>query len=210
VNARSPETPTIAPIVALDIGNVCVCLQPEQCAQAFGFADMREMAGRHPGLWQAAAELETGQIDDAAFFARVAAAVGNSMTIAQAQAAWKMLIGPEMHGMAALVEELLARNLQLVFFSDISTTHLQLVRRRLSFAEAVKNAIVSYKVGACKPDARMYEAMEQQFCGGGVPCLYLDDKPENINAARQRGWQAHVFTDTATARSFVAEGLRTC
>ncbi|NND98595.1 MAG: HAD family phosphatase [Pirellulaceae bacterium] len=51
-------------------------------------------------------------------------------------------------------------------------------------------AILSYEVGAMKPDGRIYAAAEQK---AGVPperILFLDDKHENVDAAISRGWNA--------------------
>ena len=42
----------------------------------------------------------------------------------------------------------------------------------------------------------------ESFCGGDVPCLYLDDKLCNIEAGRARGWnsvQVHAIGDVVLA-----------
>ena len=39
----------------------------------------------------------------------------------------------------------------------------------------------------------MFEAFEKRF---GVPALYVDDRKELIEAARKRGWNAIVFTNS--------------
>jgi FMN phosphatase YigB (HAD superfamily) len=65
--------------------------------------------------------------------------------------------------------------------------------QRLSFAERVPDAVLSYEVGEHKPHAAMFETMERQFCNGGVPLLYADDLEINVRAARERGWTAHLF-----------------
>ena len=50
--------------------------------------------------------------------------------------------------------------------------------------------ILSYEVGAMKPDPRIYEAAEQSARTPAGNILFIDDKQENIDAARKRGWQA--------------------
>jgi HAD superfamily hydrolase (TIGR01509 family) len=50
--------------------------------------------------------------------------------------------------------------------------------------------ILSYEVGSMKPDRRIYETAE---AAAGVPTdriLFIDDKHENVDAARRRGWKA--------------------
>jgi glucose-1-phosphatase len=50
--------------------------------------------------------------------------------------------------------------------------------------------ITSFEVGAMKPDAAIYQAAEEACAVPAERILFLDDKPENTAAARQRGWQA--------------------
>lgn len=50
--------------------------------------------------------------------------------------------------------------------------------------------IVSYEVGAMKPDPRIYAAAETLAGVEPTRILFLDDKQENIDAAVQRGWNA--------------------
>lgn len=64
--------------------------------------------------------------------------------------------------------------------------------------------IVSYEVGAMKPDDAIYHAAEQ---GAGIiseGLLFLDDKPENVAAARNRGWQAEHCFGGAEAQRVIA------
>lgn len=71
--------------------------------------------------------------------------------------------------------------------NDLATTH---VRRNFPFFSNFDGYILSYKVGAMKPDARIYEALEQMSGKRGPEILYFDDRPENIEAGADRGWQA--------------------
>ncbi len=50
--------------------------------------------------------------------------------------------------------------------------------------------VLSYEVGAMKPRTLIYEVAER---AAGVPAehiLFIDDKPENVEAATERGWHA--------------------
>jgi HAD superfamily hydrolase (TIGR01509 family) len=40
-----------------------------------------------------------------------------------------------------------------------------------------------------KPDAKLYEVVETHCGRRGSDLLYVDDRPENIEAAAARGWQ---------------------
>ena len=112
---------------------------------------------------------------------------------------WNSMIGPDIPGMADAVRSLLARGgYRFVFFSNTSAMHLMQVLRMCSFCHLVTGGVFSYEAGTMKPDPGMYEAFEKTY---GVPCLYFDDRKENVEAALRRGWPARVFT---SSESFLA------
>ncbi len=41
-----------------------------------------------------------------------------------------------------------------------------------------------------KPDAKIYEALEELTGRRGAEIVYLDDRPENVAGGAARGWQA--------------------
>jgi len=49
-----------------------------------------------------------------------------------------------------------------------------------------------------KPDARIYEVCRRRMGFAAEEILFVDDKPENIEAARACGLQGLVFTDAAS------------
>ncbi|MBT8408998.1 MAG: HAD family phosphatase [Alphaproteobacteria bacterium] len=61
-----------------------------------------------------------------------------------------------------------------------------------------------------KPDPRIYQAVESQSAVPPERLLFADDRPANIDAARARGWQTHLFeAPDGWARRLVAEELLT-
>lgn len=85
----------------------------------------------------------------------------------------------------------------LYVLSNTNDIHIQWVREHVKglgvadfetrFFEEV---FYSYELGFVKPEAGIYEAVEK---GIGLPeelILFVDDKAENVAAARARGWQA--------------------
>ncbi len=193
-----------APILALDIGNVCLHVELQDLLAEMGFQSMAEFDsfdpdGAIPALCLA---LENGSLAAADFLQQFGAALPQPQPPARARRTWEALIGEEIDGMADLVRDAKAAGLNIVLMSDICTIHYDLVWQRLSFTDVIDGAVLSCQVGALKPEPPMYEAMEQQFGGGRAPLLFADDKEPNVAAARKRGWAAHVFRGTV--------GLREC
>ena len=46
-----------------------------------------------------------------------------------------------------------------------------------------------------KPDALAYDAVEKTTGYSGSELLYIDDRPENIEAGAARGWKTILHTD---------------
>ena len=63
------------------------------------------------------------------------------------------------------------------------------IRKNFPFFNNFDGYILSYEVGAMKPDAKIYEALEKMAGKRGSDVLYLDDRLENISAGAARGWQ---------------------
>ena len=47
-----------------------------------------------------------------------------------------------------------------------------------------------------KPDAAFYEMLETETGFSGEEIIFFDDRQANIDAAKARGWQAHLFTSS--------------
>lgn len=186
----------VAPVVAVDIGNVCFRIEPERSLRALGFRDFAEIRRQAPQLLAWGHALETGELTLADFVARAGTLLPAPITEAQAADALNSLIREEIPGMGQQVERLVDLGYRPVFLSDIAPPQYAHVRRELSFAHLIPEAVVSYEVGATKPHAAMYERFEREHCEGGVPALYIDDRANNVAAAEGRGWRAITFRDT--------------
>lgn len=59
----------------------------------------------------------------------------------------------------------------------------------------------SYSVGHRKPSGEYYDAVTVAL--GTLPeqIIFWDDSAENVTAAREAGWTAHLFTDAADFRA---------
>ncbi len=182
-------------ILALDIGNVCLRLRPERCFGRFGYKAITEVPSELLMVFQ---QLETGRIDEAAFFGEIRRILNLKIDDAALRDLWCAILGEPMPGMAALVRDLVAADIQPVFLSDISTLHLDYFRRNYPVTEWVPDGIYSFVVGACKPSPAMYAAFEADF---GKPVLYVDDRPACLEGAAPFGWPTHLFQDAETLRA---------
>lgn len=183
--------PAPAPVLALDIGNVCIALQPTECANVFGYPSIEALLTAHPRMGAWTVLLETGRMSETEYTRRLANETG--LPEERVIAAMELVLGPELPGLIGFLKAAVEAELRPVFLSDVSTLHHRMLLERLTFLHLIEGAVLSYEVGCQKPAAGMYEAMERSYCDGRPPALYLDDKLENIQAAQQRGWNCYHF-----------------
>ncbi len=68
---------------------------------------------------------------------------------------------------------------------------------------------VSCNIGMKKPDADIYDYVETVSGLSGGEIFFIDDKQENTDVAKERGWQVHTFNrfDPATSVQSLEEQL---
>jgi glucose-1-phosphatase len=109
----------------------------------------------------------------------------------------------EMPEMIALHAELRRKEIPTFIFSNTNDLAITHVRRRFPFFSNFDGYILSYEIGAMKPHAKIYEALEHLSGKRGAEILYLDDRKENVEAGAARGWQVIHQTDPAKSRAEV-------
>jgi len=93
---------------------------------------------------------------------------------------------------------------RLVLLSNTSVSHYEFVRRNFRVLEPFDDLVLSFEVGAMKPQPAIYEAALTMIECPPEHCFYTDDIPAYVEAGRRFGLQAEVFTDAATLRKQLA------
>jgi FMN phosphatase YigB (HAD superfamily) len=108
----------------------------------------------------------------------------------------------ELPEMIALHAELRACGVPTFILSNTNDIAISHIRRRFPFFANFDGYVFSYECAALKPHARIYEITEQRTGCRGAEILFLDDKPENVEAAAQRGWQTicHASAEASGAK----------
>lgn len=88
-------------------------------------------------------------------------------------------------------------------FSNTNDLAVEHIRRNFPFFSNFDGYILSYEVGAMKPDGKIYEALERMAGKRGGEILYLDDRQENVDAGAARGWQVILQTDPDKSRAAI-------
>ncbi len=107
--------------------------------------------------------------------------------------------------MVAMQAELRARGVPTFIFSNTNDLAIEYVRRAFPFFGGFDGYVLSYEHGSMKPDAPLYEVVERVTGRREGAILYLDDRPENVEAGAARGWRAVAHHDPEVSRKRVLE-----
>jgi HAD superfamily hydrolase (TIGR01509 family) len=82
------------------------------------------------------------------------------------------------------------QGLRCYAFSNTNELAAEHIKRTFPFYANFDGRVLSFEHGVMKPDARIYEVLEEMAGRRGADIVYLDDRPENVAAGAARGWQA--------------------
>jgi FMN phosphatase YigB (HAD superfamily) len=182
-----------------DLGNVLLYFShARMCRQMAEVAGVEEEQVRHV-LFDSGLEIayERGELSTEAFYERFCQAIGRRPDFARLALAANDIFEVNV-GMKAVIGSLLAAGCRLGLLSNTSELHFNFYAdgRYALIPDAFEQLALSFKLGAVKPEAAMYEAAAQL---AGVPpaeIFFTDDVLANVDGAREAGFDAVQYTST--------------
>jgi HAD superfamily hydrolase (TIGR01509 family) len=181
---KSPE------VVVFDLGKVLLDFDYQKAARkiavhgAFSADAIRtaiDQSHLHIGF-------ETGRITPEDFLAEAISLTGFKGEAAEFEKIFCEIFEP-IPPMIEFHAALRKRKFPTFIFSNTNTLQLNYIRRTYPFFSGFDDYILSYEHGAMKPQAKLYEVVEEKTSRRGAEILYIDDRAENVDAGAARGWQ---------------------
>jgi len=123
---------------------------------------------------------------------------------------WIEMASPEIPYSSKLLRMIRAKGVPVYALTNFGVESFAYAQSVYPVLNEFDQAFVSGELRMMKPDAAIYEALER---GTGVApegLLFADDRPDNVAAARARGWNAHLFEGPeGWAAALVAHGVLT-
>jgi 2-haloacid dehalogenase len=196
--------------VLFDIGNVLIEWQPER------FFDRVIGVDRRVAFFAAVPILEMNDRVDAGvnFQDAVAGVIVAHPNWADELAMWRdrwiEMASPTIDHSVRLLRALRRAGHPVFALSNFGNETFQIAQRIYPFLDEFDRRFISAELGMSKPDAAIYQWVEAECAMPQNTLLFTDDRPENIVAARERGWQTHLFDGPdGWAARLVREGLLT-
>ena len=184
-------TMNVPKVVVFDLGKVLVDFDYRIAAAKIAprakltLEQVRHAMDHSPLLYR----FETGLMTNEEFAVEVCAICGFSGTMDEFYEAFADIFS-EIQPMIAMQAALRANGIPTCIFSNTNGVAIGHIRRCFPFFANFDHYILSYEIGAMKPDAKIYAAVERALGQTGDAIVYLDDRAENIQGGLDRGWRA--------------------
>jgi putative hydrolase of the HAD superfamily len=123
--------------------------------------------------------------------------------IAEMETLMWLRVNPEM---LALAREIKAHGVRTAILSNIPHDLLVAVRK-FGWLDEFQVKIWSCELGIVKPDPAIYRSCLDALDCRAQRALFLDDRANNVEAARALGMEAHIFESAEQARAIVSAGF---
>jgi HAD superfamily hydrolase (TIGR01509 family) len=139
------------------------------------------------------AEHESGRLEGRELLANIVALTGGQVSVEAAHAAWNGMfeLQPRMVDLATRLSE----RYRVHLLSNVGELHWTYLTRTYGLDRIGHGALTSFEAGVMKPHAGIYLEAERRFGLEPAATVFIDDRTENIEAARARGWAGIVHTD---------------
>jgi FMN phosphatase YigB (HAD superfamily) len=193
--------------VVFDVGGVLLELRYEPFIRYLADAgiDMRDLPG-----WLARVDLaghERGEHTGEQLLSRIAALANRPLDPDDMRARWLDMFDRS-EQMFALATGLMA-DYRVHLLSNAGDLHWNHLHRLHGLDSLVHGACASFRVGAIKPESRIYRKAEAMFGLDPAATVFIDDLAPNVVGARECGWHAiHHTSPAATRAQLKALGVR--
>ncbi|MCU0780955.1 MAG: HAD family phosphatase [Akkermansiaceae bacterium] len=188
-------------LLDLDFATPLARLLPPDCANPLATLTVL-LEKRH--------DLESGAMSADDYIAWALQATRSTATPEEFISAWRAIFTP-IEPMWATVGALSAAGHRLILFSNTNSIHCPWVFAEFPQFSLFPEAVLSFEVGAIKPQPAIYQYAIDRHGLDPDRTLYIDDLPENIATGRAFGFRCWLYdlTRHGAFEQWLAEELRT-
>jgi HAD superfamily hydrolase (TIGR01509 family) len=189
-------------VVVFDLGKVLLDFDYTRAAQGIASKgtvtaqEVKDLINQTPLLLR----YETGLMSKVEFYEAIRSATGFTGDVEEFGRIFGDIFEP-MPEMIELHGALRKKGIPTFIFSNTSELAVAHIRKAFPFFNEFNGYILSYEHGAMKPQTKLYEVVEQKTGHRREKIIYIDDRPENIEAGAARDWQVILQETPAKSRA---------
>lgn len=179
--------------VIFDIGNVLIEWQPERFFDAKIGEDRRRAMFAAVDLHGINDEVDRGSNFRDTIYAAADANPEFADEIRMWHDHWIELAAPAIPQSVRILRALRAKGITVFALTNFGIQTFEIAEPVYPFLGEFDRRYISGHMGVIKPDVEIYERLEADCGVDPTTLLFADDRIDNINAAKARGWQTHLF-----------------
>ena len=140
----------------------------------------------YPSISKLMQEYETGKIGAPAFHERLVDDLGVDLSFDDFITSSNEAIEPGDDGIESIVRSL-GEEYRLAILSNTNPVHFDHIKKKYTIIGLFEHILLSYEIGVMKPAVLAYEKLIAATSKSPQKHLFIDDRIENINAAKELG-----------------------
>jgi putative hydrolase of the HAD superfamily len=185
-----------APFVFFDLGNVLVHFDHEIAVKQLAAASGRSTSEVRRAVFdsQLQERYETGLVTSQEFVREVNQALNCELAETDVLEAISAIFDLNKNILPVL-EHLRSERIPMGLLSNTCPAHWDWILRQQWTIPGnwFECCVLSYEIRSMKPDPTIYEVCESKSLRDPNDLFFTDDRPENVQAANQRGWTTCLF-----------------
>ena len=193
--------------IIFDFGNVLVQWHPELVyGDYFGDEAKAWWFLRHVADMDWRQRIDAGESVDGCIREKQAQYPEYAEAVELYRSRWREMLTDEVPGMRQLLSELPAAGYQLFGLTNWSMETFPEAREHFGILQMIDRYVVSGAEGLVKPDPRLFQVLLDRYQLKAEECLFIDDNPDNVAAAKGMGMQGIVFNGSEDLRKMIFKG----
>jgi FMN phosphatase YigB (HAD superfamily) len=176
-----------------DIGNVLLDFDSQVLLKAMADGSGQPLKPQTEQDLAMQAAVESGCISDEEFVQYLNGAKGLSWTVDDLTNVWSRIFSINEAG-HRLFNDAVQAGVPVCMLSNLAQHHVDAIEYNWpGFFGRADNLFFSYQMGLSKPDPSIYHRVLADLGTEAGQCFFIDDRPENVEAAQAEGINAHQF-----------------
>jgi len=183
----------------IDLGNVLLFFSHERMCVQIAQACHGSLADLQQILFEGQLQrrFEQGEVSEEGFRQVLEAELGRTLDAEALRRAGSDIFSLN-EPMVPLLDRWKRDGYRLVLLSNTCITHYEWVLEHFDLLNRFDECVLSYRVGAVKPDEAIFRAALEAIQCPPEECFYTDDIEEYVAGGRSFGLRAEVFRDVPT------------
>lgn len=148
-------------------------------------------------------DFETGKISPREFHKRAKDMLGIHMPYKDFVSVWNDIFWEDQEA-CALAREL-KKSYRLFLLSNVNRLHFEYIHKKFNIIKIFDDVILSFMIGAIKPDKAIFEDVIRRAGGDRTKILYIDDREDLIKEACALGIDSIRFESAEKLRNTLKE-----